>query len=73
MSYKSNEFGIHERAVGGMAVPPHDHLENIYDGNGNIIAIMYYRGAQQENGTLVAQLDLTYDVSGNILTVTRTV
>ncbi len=72
MSYKSNEFGIHERAVGGMAVPPHDHLENIYTGD-NITMIKYYRGGQSENGTLVAQLDLTYDVSGNILTVTRTV
>jgi hypothetical protein len=72
MSYVSKEFGTHESTYGGMAVPPHDHLVNTYTGD-NITTVQYYRGGQQENGTLVAQLDLTYDVSGNILTVTRTV
>lgn len=70
MAFTAKRFGVQEAAFGNMGIPPHDHLENTYDGS-NLTDVHYYRGGVQDSGKLVAHLQLTYDGSGNLLTVTR--
>jgi hypothetical protein len=53
----------------GLEIPTHDYISNTYDGSGNLTGVAYYRGGS--GGKLVATLTLTYNVSGNLLTVTR--
>jgi hypothetical protein len=72
MSYSAKRFGVQESAFGNMGIPPHDHVVNSYDGANNLIDVKYYRGGQQASGNLVAHIELTYDSSGNLATVTRT-
>ena len=71
MPYVSKQFGTHESSYGNMGIPPHDHVENTYSGT-NLSTVKYFRGGAQSAGKLVAQIELTYDGSGNLLTVTRT-
>jgi len=53
----------------GLEIPTHDYISNTYDGSGNLTIVQYYRGGS--SGRLVATLTLTYNVSDNLLTVTR--
>ena len=55
--------------TGGMFIPPHDHVTNIYTGS-NLTQVVYRRGGA--TGKIVATQTLTYDVSGNLETVTLT-
>jgi len=72
MAFTAKRFGTHESAFGNMGIPPHDYVENTYAGN-NLITVKYYRGGVQAAGQQVGQVDLTYDGSNQLLTVTRSV
>jgi hypothetical protein len=72
MAYSAKKFGVQESAFGNMGIPPHDHVKNTYTGN-ELTTVEYFRGGQQDSGKLVAKMELTYDGSGNLLTVTRVV
>lgn len=52
----------------GLGIPAHDYISNTYTGN-NLTQAVYKRGGA--SGTVVATLTMTYDGSGNLLTVTR--
>ena len=54
---------------GGLGIPAHDYISNTYT-NGNLTGVVYKTGGAA--GTTVATLALTYDVDGNLETVTRT-
>lgn len=71
MAYTAKKYGTHESAFGNMGIPPHDHVANAYTG-GNLTSVTYYRGGLGAAGENVATILLTYDGSGNLLTVTRT-
>jgi hypothetical protein len=53
---------------GNLAIPPHDYISNTYSGS-NLTETVFKRGGA--SGTVVATLTMTYDGSGNLLTVTR--
>jgi hypothetical protein len=53
-----------------LGIPAHDFIQNTYDVSGNLTVVEYKLGGQM--GTVVAVLTMTYDGSGNLLTVTRT-
>lgn len=53
----------------GLGIPAHDYISNTYT-NGNLTGVVYKTGGAA--GTTVATLTLTYDVDGNLETVTRT-
>lgn len=55
-------------AVRGLGVPEHDYIANSYT-DGNLTGVTYKAGGA--SGTTVAVLTLTYDGSGNLLTVTK--
>ena len=52
----------------GLEIPTHDYIANTYSGTNLTVAVFKRGGA---SGTVVATLTMTYDVSGNVLTVTR--
>jgi hypothetical protein len=52
----------------GLEIPTHDYIANTYTGS-NLTKVEFKRGGS--GGKLVATLDMTYDGSGNLLTVTR--
>jgi len=52
----------------GLAIPTHDYIANTYTGS-NLTQTVFRRGGA--SGTVVATLTMTYDGSGNLLTVTR--
>ena len=52
----------------GLGVPVHDYIANTYTGD-NLTEVVFKAGGA--SGTVVATLTLTYDGSGNLLTVTR--
>jgi hypothetical protein len=52
----------------GLLVPPHDYISLSYSA-GNLAGVVYKTGGS--GGTTVATLTLTYDGSGNLLTVTK--
>lgn len=56
-------------SVGGLSIPDADYISLGYTG-ANLTTVVYKSGGA--SGTVVATLTLTYDGSGNILTVTRT-
>ena len=49
-----------------LGIPAHDFINNTYV-DGNLTVVEY-----KLNNVTVATLTMTYDVSGNVLTVTRT-
>lgn len=55
----------------GMGIPAHDYIGNTYDVSANLTGVEYKLGGA--SGTTVATLVLTYDVDGNLESVTRTV
>ena len=55
----------------GMGIPAHDHISNTYDISNNLTNVVYKLGGA--GGVIVATLVLTYDGSGNLETLTRTV
>ena len=55
-------------ARSGLEIPTHDYIANTYSGNNLTVAVFKRGGA---SGTVVATLTMTYDGSGNVLTVTR--
>ena len=55
----------------GLGVPAHDHIANTYDGAGNLLRVEYRMGGA--SGEIVGVLDMTYDGSGQLLTITRSV
>lgn len=57
-------------ATRGMNIPAHDYIENTYNGSNQLVLITYKRGGA--SGVTVATQALTYDGSGNVLTVTKT-
>jgi hypothetical protein len=52
----------------GLEIPTHDFIENTYTGS-NLTKVEFKRGGS--GGKIVATLDMTYDGSGNLLTVAR--
>lgn len=52
----------------GLEIPTHDYIVNTYTGS-NLTKTQFKRGGA--SGKVVATLDMTYDGSGNLLTVTR--
>jgi hypothetical protein len=52
----------------GLAIPEHDYIALSYS-TGNLTGLVYKTGGA--SGSTVATLTLTYDGSGNLLTVTR--
>lgn len=52
----------------GLSIPAHDYISNSYTGS-NLTQTVFKRGGA--SGTVVATLTMTYDGSGNLLTVTR--
>ena len=52
----------------GLDIPPHDYISNTYSGS-NLTETVFKRGGA--SGKTVATLTMTYDGSGNLLTVTR--
>lgn len=55
--------------TGGMFIPPHDHVTNIYSGS-NLTQIVYRMGGA--SGRVVATIDMTYNVNDDVETVTLT-
>jgi hypothetical protein len=55
-------------ARAGLEIPTHDYIANTYSGTNLTVAVFKRGGA---SGTVVATLTMTYDGSGNVLTVTR--
>jgi hypothetical protein len=55
-------------ARAGLEIPTHDYIGNTYSGSNLTVAVFKRGGA---SGTVVATLTMTYDGSGNLLTVTR--
>lgn len=52
----------------GLEIPVHDYIANTYTGS-NLTQTVFKRGGA--SGVVVATLTMTYDGSGNLLTVTR--
>lgn len=52
----------------GLEIPTHDYIANTWTG-ANLTQTVFKRGGS--SGTVVATLTMTYDGSGNLLTVTR--
>ena len=52
---------------GGLAIPTHDYISNTYTGS-NLTQTEYRLGGA--TGTIVATAVMTYDGSGNLLTLT---
>lgn len=52
----------------GLEIPTHDYIVNTYTGS-NLTKVEFKRGGA--SGKIVATLDMTYDGSNNLLTVTR--
>jgi hypothetical protein len=50
-----------------LGIPTHDFINNTYDIDGNLVNVEYRLG-----GVTVATLAMTYDATGNVLTVART-
>jgi hypothetical protein len=55
-------------ATRGLNLPSHDFIQNTYS-DGNLTQVVFKQGGS--GGTVVATLNLTYDGSGNLLTVTK--
>jgi len=54
--------------IAGLDIPAHDYISLSYTGS-NLTGVVYKEGGS--GGTTVATLTLTYDGSGNLLTVAR--
>lgn len=54
-----------------MGIPAYDYLENVYDGNNNLVTATYKLGGNTAN--VVCELQMTYDANNNLLTLTRTI
>ena len=52
----------------GFGIPEHDYVANTYTGT-NLTQVVYRRGGA--GGAIVATLALTYDGSGNLLTIAK--
>lgn len=63
MATQSNAFSLL-----GLAIPEHDYISLSYTGS-NLTGIVYKQGSS--TGIVVATLALTYDGSGNVLTITK--
>ena len=57
-------------ATRGMNIPAHDYISNTYTG-ANLTQVEYRSGGA--SGRVVATVDMTYDGSNNLLTVTATI
>lgn len=55
-------------AIPGFAIPEHDYVAMTYSGS-NLTTVTYKQGGA--SGTTVTTLTLTYDGSGNVLTITK--
>jgi hypothetical protein len=56
------------QVVSGLSIPEHDYISMTHAG-GNLTGVVYKNGGS--GGQTVATLTLTYDGSGNLLTVTK--
>jgi len=63
-----NPLPVASGTVPGLAIPEHDYIGMTYTGS-DLTGVEYRQGGS--GGTVVATLVLTYDGSGNLLTVTR--
>lgn len=57
-----------ESVVSGLSIPEHDYISLAYTG-ANLTGVVYKSGGV--SGQTVATLALTYDGSGNLLTITK--
>jgi hypothetical protein len=55
-------------SIPGLAIPEHDYVAMTYTGT-NMTGVVYRQGGA--SGTVVTTLALTYDGSGNVLTITK--
>jgi hypothetical protein len=54
-----------------MGIPAHDFVKLVYDETSALSAVEYYIGESQDTGTKVARQELSYDASGNLISVER--
>lgn len=52
-----------------MSIPPYDYMKNTYNTNNSLTNIEYYYGGL--SGEKVAEVVLTYDSNGNLISVER--
>lgn len=71
MAYNNKGNKLGNNRPDGFGVGPYDHFSCDYDSQGECTDIWYYRGGQQDAGTLVAHIQFTYDSSGNLESATR--
>lgn len=56
-----------------LGIPAYDYIDIAYNGDNTIATVSYYRGGKQDSGKKVGELEMTYDGSGNLISVERKV
>lgn len=65
----TDKHGSENFIANGLGIPAHDYIANTYDGGGNLSTVTYRFGGA--TGDIVAVLDLAYDGSNRLTSVTR--
>jgi hypothetical protein len=75
MAFHNEVHRVQNSRVTGFGVGAYDYMKNEYVSDGgsgfNLSATSYYRGGQQEAGTLVARIEYTYDANNNLTIAER--
>jgi len=66
---RKNLIDTNSISMSGLVPEPKDAVECSYDISGNLTQAVFYKGGL--NGTKICEINLTYDISGNMLTVER--
>ena len=70
-SYPRGQRSASGASVPGLSIPDHDHIEMTYSGT-NLTGVKYYTQAAASVGkSLRAELELKYDGSNNLVSVTK--
>ena len=70
-SYPRGQRSASGASVPGLSIPDHDHIEMTYSGT-NLTNVKYYSTAGASIGKdLRAELELKYDGSNNLVSVTK--
>ena len=70
-SYPRGNRSAAGESVPGLSIPDHDHIEMEYNGT-DLVGVKYFSMAAEPIGKeLRAQLELKYDASGNLTSVTK--
>ncbi len=76
MAFNNKEFRVQNSLETGFGIGPHDYVTYTYGTGGgtsstNLTDVYYYRGGQQDSGTLVARVTYTYNSADKVLTAER--